>query len=320
MTNQPNNQYRVFLSYAHADAETEAGKELISQFKVQINAALQPVTKRNLVFLESESINWSDNKKINLVFLDNESLDWGDEWSTEIMKCLEQCKVFVCLLSPNYQKSTYCRRERLMWERKEIRQGRLRKGTQPIYYIRIDNEASEELLISQIERSEPFFENVEQIREDIIAEKIEHVKEISQKIKNREEQEENADSKSFGFMPISPFFVGRLVELAKICEFLANNYIPIIVGAAGVGKTELAIAYSSGYAEEYPQGRFLLHMEGINDWDTAIVKFIEDNSYTSLHDFLLLPEDFDKLSIKDKRKMVIQRFWKKAGKGKLLIL
>jgi tetratricopeptide (TPR) repeat protein len=320
MTNQPNNQYRVFLSYAHADAETEAGKELISQFKVQINAALQPVTKRNLVFLESESINWSDNKKINLVFLDNESLDWGDEWSTEIMKCLEQCKVFVCLLSPNYQKSTYCRRERLMWERKEIRQGRLRKGTQPIYYIRIDNEASEELLISQIERSEPFFENVEQIREDIIAEKIEHVKEISQKIKNREEQEENADSKSFGFMPISPFFVGRLVELAKICEFLANNYIPIIVGAAGVGKTELAIAYSSGYAEEYPQGRFLLHMEGINDWDTAIVKFIEDNSYTSLHDFLLLPEDFDKLSIKDKRKMVIQRFWKKAEKGKLLIL
>ena len=297
------NQYRVFLSYAHADAQTDAGKELIAYFKKKINAALHVVAGKNLVFLDSEA------------------LEWGDEWSARITECIQQCKVFVCLLSPNYQNSSYCKRERLMWERKEIRLGRLRKGTFPVYYIRLEKSQDEELLASQMDDTKPFFESLDEIRKDVVAQKIKRVREISKQIKNKELTEEQAESVAVGFFRISPFFVGRLGELAELCEFI-KDHIPIISGGAGVGKTELAVAYASGYAELYPQGRFLLHMEEVEEWNHAIVKLVEDNGHAvnSIKEILCLPENFDKLSIEDKRVTVVQRLWKRSQKGKLLLI
>ncbi len=304
MSNDSEHNYRVFISYAHADAQTAVGKELIASFKEQINAALQSAAGEDLVFLDSEA------------------LEWGDEWSSKIMECLQQCKVFVCLLSPNYQESSYCKRERLMWERREIRLGRLRKGTHPVYYIRIDDEKTEELLISQADDSKPFFENIEQIREDIIAEKIERVKKIAEKVKNKELAEEQASSVRYGFLHISPNFVGRLGELNELCEICSQNHIPIITGGAGVGKSELAVAYASGYAERYPQGRFMLHMEGVEDWNHAVVKLVEDNSSAakSLKDLLELPEDYDKLPLEEKRRKAVQSLWKRSSDGRLLLI
>ena len=303
MNSNSEHHYRVFLSYAHADAQTDAGKMLIASFKEQINAALQSAAGKDLVFLDSEA------------------LEWGDEWSARITECLQQCKVFVCLLSPNYQKSAYCKRERLMWERKEIRLGRLRKGTYPVYYIKLEDSKYEELLASQMDDAKPFFESLDEIRQDIVAKKIKRVRDISKQIKNKELTEEQAESIAVGFFRISPFFVGRLGELAELCEFI-KDHIPIVSGGAGVGKTELAVAYASGYAELYPQGRFLLHMEGVNDWNQAIVNFVEKNalSVNSIKEILCLPENFDKLSIEDKRMTVVQRLWKCSQKGKLLLI
>ncbi len=298
------NNYRVFISYAHADAQTNASKKLIASLKEQINAALQSEAKEDLVFLDSDA------------------LDWGDEWSSKIMECLQQCKVFVCLLSPNYQKSAYCKRERLMWERKEIRLGRLRKGTLPVYYIRVDNEKTEELLFSEADDTEPFFENIEQIREDIISEKIKRVKKVAEKVKNKKLVEEQASSVRYGFFHISPNFVGRLGELSELCEICNQRHIPIVTGEAGVGKSELVVAYASGYAERYPQGRFMLHMEGVEDWNHAVVKLIEDNSSAanSVKELLALPEVYEKLPIEEKRKMVVQCLWNRSKKGRLLLI
>ena len=303
MNSDSEHNYRVFISYAHADAQTDAGRNLIASFKEQINKALHAVAGKDLVFLDSEALNW------------------GDEWSTRIMECLQQCKVFVCLLSPNYQKSSYCKRERLMWERKEIRLGRLRKGTFPVYYIKLEDSKDEELLALQMDDAKPFFESLDEIRQDIVAKKIKRVRDISKQIKNKELTEEQADSVAVGFFRISPFFVGRLGELAELCEFI-KDHIPIISGGAGVGKTELAVAYASGYAELYPEGRFLLNMEGVNDWNHAIVKLVEKNarSVNSIKDVLSLPENFDKLSIDDKRITVVQRLWKRSQEGKLLLI
>ena len=304
MSSDSEHDYRIFISYAHADAQTDAGKKLIASFKEQINKALQSAAGEDLVFLDSEA------------------LEWGDEWSSKITECLRQCKVFVCLLSPNYQQSAYCKRERLMWERKEMRLGRLRKGTHPVYYIRIDHEKTEELLISQADDSRPFFENIEQIREDIISEKIERVKKVAEKVKNKELVEEQASSVKFGFLHISPNFVGRLGELSELCEICSQRHIPIVTGGAGVGKSELVVAYASGYAERYPQGRFMLHMEGVEDWNHAVVKLVEDNSSASnsLKDLLELPEDYDKLPLDEKRKKAVQSLWKRSQDGRLLLI
>ena len=303
MTESESKTYDVFISYAHADAKTKAGKELIAQFKEQINTALEVVAGEDLVFLDSEA------------------LEWGEEWSKNIMECLQRCKIFVCLLSPNYQKSKYCKREWLMWERKEIRLGRLSKAASPVYYIRLTDKENEQLRIYQVDDAKPFFESLDEIKEGIVAEKIERVRKISTDIKKKKINEEKADSVSMGFVRISPFFVGRLGELAELCE-LCTHHLPIVTGGAGVGKTELVIAYASGYAELYPQGRFLMRMEGINDWNHAIVKLVEDNWYAtdSIKDILSLPEDYEKLPIENKRKLVVQRLWKRSENGKLLLV
>ena len=118
---QENSRYDVFISYAHQDKE-KYGQELIPKIKQQIEEDLSKFIGRRLVFLDSEA------------------LGYGDEWHAKIMEKLNECRVFVCLLSENYLKSSYCTRERLMWEKKEIQQGRLRKTTLPIYFIRLDKD------------------------------------------------------------------------------------------------------------------------------------------------------------------------------------
>ena len=60
MSKSESKTYDVFISYAHADAETEAGKMMISSIKEQINTALQSVVVIDIVFLDSESLDWGD--------------------------------------------------------------------------------------------------------------------------------------------------------------------------------------------------------------------------------------------------------------------
>ena len=121
-------RYDVFISYSHADAvfyeqnRRPGEKTLIQTIKDEIQNNLHDITCRRLVFLDSEA------------------LGYGDEWHAKIMEKLNECRVFVCLLSENYLKSSYCTRERLWWERKEIQNGRLRKDTQPVYFIRLDKD------------------------------------------------------------------------------------------------------------------------------------------------------------------------------------
>lgn len=61
-----------------------------------------------------------------------------------------------------------------------------------------------------------------------------------------------------------------------------EGYYPVLQGVGGVGKTELAIAYTYGYAEDYPQGRFLIHMEGKRSWRDALISMVKDSSTGSM--------------------------------------
>ena len=112
--------YDVFFSYAHADAQTDEQKKILAVLKEAIEQALEGVAGRD-----------------SCVFLDSEALRWGDEWSARIRTCIDNARVFVYLLSPNYLKSNYCQREKMWWARREIRDGRLNKATRPIYYVKL---------------------------------------------------------------------------------------------------------------------------------------------------------------------------------------
>lgn len=131
--------------------------------------------------------------------------------------------------------------------------------------------------------------------------------------------------------PISKSFVGRLEELKKLNELVFKSdensgntlkQIPVITGDAGVGKTELAVAYAYVFADMFPQGRFLIPMQGVNNWAEAMTKLVEgcDNCGQDPIDLLGLPENFSKLPLEEKRNTVYRTLSRRARKGALLLL
>jgi len=94
---------------------------------------------------------------------------------------------------------------------------------------------------------------------------------------------------------MSKSFVGRWEELMKLNKQICGH-IPVITGDAGVGKTELAVAYADLYSENFPQGRFMIPMQGIHSWTEAMSKMVEwCNVCGIMTEQLGLPEDYNKL-------------------------
>ena len=256
-------RYDVFLSYSHKDAELY-GKERILSIKKEIEAELFDITCRPLVFLDSEALNY------------------GDNWHAKILEQLNKCRVFICLLSDNYLDSSYCTRERLWWERKEIQEGRLRKDTQPVYYISLKNDSFKssesskvrDLAGFEMDRKPWFDGGVEEVKDAYLKERVENLKKA---VKEKFEKKTIAIS-SFNTVFPEPtrYFTGRILELKELREICAGGRYPVIEGNGGVGKTELAAVYAYGYAEDYPQGRFLIHMEGKRSWEDAVLSLIND--------------------------------------------
>ena len=304
-------KYDVFLSYAHADAVTEEGRAAIEAIKISIEDALKDISPKSSVFLDSMA------------------LEWGDVWNEKLRQCIAQCKVFVYLLSPNYIHSAYCRREKLLWMRREVERGRLHKTTIPIYYIKLYNDQfidniQENFIIQMSNR--PFFESLYDVNCNIIREKIQKYSPV---IKERVIFEYNIlESYCSVFPKISKYFVGRVKELADLNDRCCNGHaILVISGYAGIGKTELAVAYAYAYAENFPQGRFLVPMEGVSNWNDAMVKLVEQcraNSSTKQKHFPLpensLPEDWDRMPPDVKREAVYQMLLSRSNKGRLLFL
>ena len=313
MNDEWKKQYDVFISYAHADADGAAGAGMVKQIKEEIEAALRPVSPHPFAFLDSEA------------------LKWGMDWNSRITECIANCRVFVYLLSPNYLKSEYCRRERLIWAQKEIGRGRLNRTTRPVYYIDLPqtddparNRDRDEYLICQT-NSKPFFGSLEQVKTILISDRIEEIRRIAGEIREQIEEEEQGEESVCTIRPgFNRFFVGRLEELANlnalICE---KRKIPVISGGPGMGKTELAVAYAYAYAESFPQGRFMIPMQGVSTWTDALDKMVAQIKFC-MHGETLgawgFPEDLDKRAPEERRKIVLDWLRRRAQKGQLLLL
>ena len=124
-------------------------------------------------------------------------------------------------------------------------------------------------------------------------------------------------------LPVSKNFVGRSEELINLDERICRSgRIPVLTGDAGAGKTELAVAFAYRYAHRFPQGRFLVPMEGVATWTDAMGKLVEMcevNCRTSPEE-LGLPENFSKLRPEEKRTAVYRMLANRAKKGALLLL
>lgn len=312
--------YDIFISYAHADALTPDGEAQIREIKQSIEEALQEQKKGTKAKTQT-------TRRKSRVFLDSEALKWGNEWNAKIRESIQNCKVFVYLLSPNYVKSDYCQREKLWWAKKEIEDGRLNKGVRPIYYVKLketgdpkEDEYIKELKICQA-HDKAFFQNLDEVKNHL---KQEDLSQIARKIKKCLKKEKAAvNSFSSIHPPISRCFVGRLGDLAKLNDLVVGGSgIPTISGGAGVGKSELAVAYACAYAEKFPQGRFLIPMENVKTWESAmnmLVEWCRVKCNVEPKD-LGLPADFEKLPLKEKKTAAYKMLLDRAKHGALLVV
>jgi|GEM_PF-2661533 len=303
-------KYDVFFSYAHADAQTDEQKKILAVLKETIEQALEGVAGRE-----------------SRVFLDSEALRWGDEWSARIRSCIDNARVFVYLLSPNYLKSNYCQREKMWWARREIRQGRLNKATRPIYYVELPETGDavsdhyiQELTICQ-GVDKPFFASLDEVKSSVVACRLASIR---QDVAEQFRRAQAAEASLCTVYPaISKFFVGRLKELADLNQLCREEgAIPVIAGEAGVGKSELAVAYAYAYAENFPQGRFLIPMQGVSTWTDALVKMVDliKTHVTDDLESVGLPGDFDRLEREKKRDAAWRWLCDRSKQGELLLL
>lgn len=122
---------------------------------------------------------------------------------------------------------------------------------------------------------------------------------------------------------ISSCFVGRWEELMDLDRLVRRHHIPVITGEAGVGKSELAVAYAYLYAERFPQGRFMIPMQGVHNWPDAMAMMVEKwcNVYhQTTPEELGLPGDFGKLPPDEKRAAAFRMLAIRARRGPLLLL
>ena len=307
-TETPETVYDVFISYSHKDAEIY-GADLIRTIKEEIEADLYDIACRRLVFLDSEA------------------LGYGDEWQAKIMEKIQECRVFICLLSENYLQSSYCTRERLWWERKEIQRGSLRRNTLPVYFIRLsecdpfqDKRPQVRDLVSFQMENVPWFDGGrEDAKELYLRERIDNLKRA---VRGKLLQ---AGAAGAGFNSVFPQptrnFVGRILELKDLREICAGNRFPVIEGGAGVGKTELAAVYSYGYAGEYPQGRFLIHMEGVRSWREAVLSLVRNcETGESVQKELGISMDDMKGDEEALHKRIRDALFDRAKQGRLLLV
>lgn len=252
---QEKTTYDVFLSYSHKDRD-EYGMEYIQRIKEEIEKALDGIIDQPRVFLDAEA------------------LQLGDLWHSKIMESIGQCKAFVCLVSEQYLQSGYSTRERLWWNARQTHDGRLLDGPYPIYYVKMDGglfsdrREVKELMATQTDDL-PWFEIKKQLQEQFISERLASINSIVRKKVNAAKAA--IDSFCSVRPPLCDNFVGRVTELRELFEMLkeGRGKYPVIQAAGGVGKTELSVAYAYGFADQYPQGRFLIRMEHIHSWDDA---------------------------------------------------
>lgn len=317
MNSDMTKHYDVFLSYSHEDARIY-GKDYIQRIKDAIESELYDVTNRSLVFL------------------DTDALGAGDEWHAKITEKLNECRVFVCLVSENYLNKAYCKRERLLWARKEIQNGMARKATCPVYYIELrknpndDDQTPEvkDLFGFQLGNEkiglEPWFRNgVEHLKKEFVAERLEHLKAF---VRGRIQTIEALKNSFSSVIPsLNKNFVGRIDELKRLGEECANKSIPVITAYGGFGKTELAIAYADGYADEYPEGRFLIPMENVHKWIDALKKMIGRRGMVAgkrqpVHHYLGITDEELHLDDEELHEIIVDKLFERAEKGRLLLL
>jgi hypothetical protein len=242
--------YDLFVSYSHKD-----------NAQGQVTALVEAI-KREYAAFSQEPLR---------EFFDDREIKDGADWEARIATALAESKVLLAVLSPEYFKSKWCRKE---FERfRDIELARLFPG-EPIQSVYIavhpDFEHEPEDLIDEwlkhlrrtqsslIEAHHWWPEGKEALERDHVRERL---RRLTDQVYSRIVPIARADRAPHNFTRWTAQFTGRTEQLRQIHDFLVRHQlcaITAIQGMAGIGKSTLAVEYGHRFRTYYPGGRFLV--------------------------------------------------------------
>jgi hypothetical protein len=262
-------EFDLFISYAHADDRGENLEKV---------TALIAAIKADYLRVTGAALN---------IFFDTHSIGSMDDWEAKILTGLRHSKMMVAILSPNYFRSDFCRREWETYVETELALALPGDGITPIYVVRhpaFESDPVEEQVrhwIKDLWRRQyiewlPFWpEGAKALeREDVRRKLADLPGQIAERLRRAATRDASPNTVPFP----SDNFVGRRDEMHTLLKDLIQGQIGAITavhGIPGIGKSMLAFAYAWGYCYKYPGGRFLIQAANLTDLAAGVIALAE---------------------------------------------
>jgi len=257
-------EFDLFISYAHADNSDGWLTALVEAIRAE-HAKFTSTPLR--------------------IFFDQTEITSMSDWEHRILRGLRDSKIMLAALSPAYFQSEYCRKEWEIYLDHELSQAMPGEAIAPIYiatHAEFEDHADEALneWMRNLKRRQYldvrnwWSQGPEALEREDVRRRLEL---LDQQIGERLYRATRVKASPTTVPDHNPNFVGRIEELRRLRETLALGRVGAIAavhGIGGIGKSAMAFEYAHAYADDYPDGRFLIACEGDADLRESLLKLV----------------------------------------------
>jgi tetratricopeptide (TPR) repeat protein len=254
--------FEIFISYARRD-----------------NEPCEPDGLRWITVLRDELVR--DHRRFSTeplkIFFDLDAIRDMDDWRHRILEALRHSRILLVCISPRYFASEYCFWE---WQEYQVRDVRPLRDFDSVAALRLaDAEVAGEPAASiEATAARTWYEAVRRPKHTDVRPWFQagpsaatddafhtRLHALGTSLWSRLARARRANRVRGNIRRVNAHFVGRRAELRRLHECVglgAVGGVTVVHGLGGQGKTELAVAYAHGWADEHATGMWLFAAEG----------------------------------------------------------